>query len=33
MRGLDLERRDERVLGFDCHLIRLIPDLDTDRIS
>jgi hypothetical protein len=24
----DLERRNERVLGFDRHLIRLVPDPD-----
>src|SRR5918994_7137000 len=29
---LDLERGYERVLGFDRHLIRGVPDLDADRI-
>jgi hypothetical protein len=32
VRRLDLERGDERVLGFDCHLIRPVADLDPDRI-
>jgi polyhydroxyalkanoate synthase subunit PhaC len=32
VRRLDLERSNERVLGFDRHLIRLVPDLDADRI-
>ena len=32
VRRLDLERSNERVLGFDRHLIRLVPDLDSDRI-
>jgi hypothetical protein len=32
MRRLDFERSNERVLGFDRDLIRLVPDLDADRI-
>jgi hypothetical protein len=32
MRRLDLERSDERVLGFNRHLIRPVADLDPDRI-
>ena len=32
-RGLDLERCDERVFSFNRHLIRLVSDLDPDRIS
>jgi hypothetical protein len=32
VRHLDLERRNERVLGFDRHLIRLVSDPDPDRI-
>jgi hypothetical protein len=32
VRRLDFERSNERVLGFDRHLIRLVPDLDADRI-
>ena len=33
VRRLDFERSNERVLGFDRHLIRLVPDLDADRIK
>jgi hypothetical protein len=29
---LDLERSDQRVLGFDRHLIRLLAGLDPDRV-
>jgi hypothetical protein len=29
---LDLERSDQRVVGFDRHLIRLLAGLDPDRI-
>jgi hypothetical protein len=29
---LDLERSNQRVLGFDRHLIRLVAGLDPDRI-
>jgi hypothetical protein len=32
MRHLDLERGDERVLGFHRHLICLVPDLDPDCV-
>jgi hypothetical protein len=32
VRYLDLERCNERVLGFDRHLIRLVSDPDPDRI-
>jgi hypothetical protein len=32
MNRLDLERRNERVLGFNRHLIRPVADLDPDRI-
>src|SRR3954454_6417518 len=32
MRRLDLERGDERVLGLDRHLVRLVADLDPDRV-
>jgi hypothetical protein len=32
VRRLDLERSNERVLGFDRHLTRFVPDLDADRI-
>jgi hypothetical protein len=32
VRRLDLKRRDERVLGFNRHLIRPVADLDPDRI-
>jgi hypothetical protein len=32
VRRLDLKRRDERVLGFNSHLICPVADLDPDRI-
>jgi hypothetical protein len=32
VRRLDLERRKERVLGFNRHLIRSVADLNPDRI-
>jgi hypothetical protein len=32
VRRLDLERSNERVLGFNRHLIRPVADLDPDRI-
>src|SRR3954463_1958997 len=32
VRDLDLERSNQRVFGFDRYLIRLVLDLDPDRI-
>jgi len=32
VRRLDLERRDDRALGFNRHLIRPGADLDPDRL-
>ena len=32
VRSLDLEHRNQHVLGFNRHLIRPVADLDPDRI-